>query len=118
MFKKASLTTLGLVLSMLVCVESLCLAQPTPSGTRKGGFLPENGVVPDEKTAITIAEAVLAPVWGQLLVDAQRPFEAVLKGDVWRVYGTSLAGPDEHGGELMVELSRKTGEVISMAHTL
>jgi NTF2 fold immunity protein len=38
---------------------------------------------------VTIAEAVLVPVYGKDVVRSERPFHAVLKGNLWIVTGTA-----------------------------
>jgi hypothetical protein len=44
--------------------------------------------VPDAATASKIAEAVLIPVYGQTLVESERPYDAKLSGNVWTVKST------------------------------
>jgi hypothetical protein len=55
------------------------------------GDLPQAGCVPDEDTAIRIAEAVLTPIHGREAVEGQRPFKAGLHrlddGEYWAVTG-------------------------------
>jgi hypothetical protein len=43
------------------------------------GFKPQDGFVPDEKTAIRVGEAVLMPVYGENHVIDQRPLHAKLQ---------------------------------------
>ena len=51
-------------------------------------FLPEDGCVPDDTTAIKIAEAVWVSVYGESVYE-KRPFNAELLGDtVWAVAGS------------------------------
>jgi hypothetical protein len=59
---------------MLVASTSMAQA-PQP----KGGF------VPDEKTSIRVAEAILPPICGEECVVHQRPFSATLTKGVWIV---------------------------------
>jgi hypothetical protein len=61
------------------------------------GYKPKSGYVPDSKTAVKIAEAVLIPVYGEKQVESERPFSAKLNGEVWTVTGT-LRCPDGKGG--------------------
>lgn len=83
----------------------------------------KNGYVPDEGTAVKIAEAALVPVYGKKQIESEEPFTARLKDDVWTVYGT-LRCPDGKGGVTMlcgggvavVEISRVNGRVISRGH--
>jgi hypothetical protein len=48
---------------------------------------PKRGYVSDEKTAIAIAKAVWAPVFGQDQIEAQKPITAKLQDGVWIVQG-------------------------------
>jgi hypothetical protein len=51
--------------------------------------------VPDSKTAVLIAEAVLIGQFGQERVDAQRPYAAIsMDKDFWLVQGLAM---DENG---------------------
>jgi len=65
------------------------------------GYQPPSGYVPDSTTAVKIAEAVLAPVYGEKHIESERPFTATLKNGVWTVTGT-LHCPDGKGGTTMV----------------
>lgn len=65
------------------------------------GYKPKSGYVPDSKTAVKIAEAVLIPVYGEKQIESERPFVAHLKDDVWTVDGT-LHCPDGKGGTTTV----------------
>ena len=48
---------------------------------------PKGGYVPDEKTAIAIASAVWAPVFGSDRIEDQKPITANLQNGVWVVQG-------------------------------
>ena len=48
---------------------------------------PKLGYVPDETTAIAIAKAVWAPVFGKDQIEAQKPITAKLQNGVWVVQG-------------------------------
>jgi hypothetical protein len=88
------------------------------------GFKPKEGFVPNEETAVKIAEAVLIPVYGKDKIEAEKPFRATLKEGTWTVYGT-LRCPDGKGGTTtvncrggvaMVEVSKLDARVLSMSH--
>jgi len=78
---------------------------------------PKNGVVPDEQTAKTIAEAVAIPIWGKETVTAELPLRAVLRANVWTVIGNPHLKGGETGGELIIQLDKNTGAVIAFLHT-
>ena len=93
-------------------------------GTALGqGYTPSNGFVPDEATAVRVAEAVLIPVYGAKQIESERPFTAKLKNGVWTVEGT-LRCPDgrsgfttcDEGGVATVKLSKEDARIISMIH--
>jgi NTF2 fold immunity protein len=81
--------------------------------------------VQNAETAVAIAEAVLIPVYGRQKIESERPYKAVLGGDVWRVSGTlycpngepqSESNPTCAGGVAVVELSKHDAHIISMTH--
>jgi len=93
-------------------------------GTALGqGYRPSKGFVPDEETAVKVAEAVLIPVYGKEKIEAERPFTATLKKGVWTVAGT-LRCPDGKGGfttdcdggVATVQISKQDARIISMIH--
>lgn len=77
-------------------------------------FQPTNGYVPDQKTAMRIAEAVLVPIYGEEHVKAEEPFRVSINGDIWTVKG---ALHHEPGGNAEVKLSKKNGAILYLSHT-
>ena len=97
------------LLCAALCAASIAIAQvPT--------YKPAKGFVPDEKTAITIAEAVLKPVYGDEQIRSEEPFHATLKGDVWTVDGYLPPNPNIAGGVATVHISRTDGRILYMMH--
>jgi hypothetical protein len=80
------------------------------------GYVPKNGFVPDEKTAIAVAEAVLIPVYGQKQIESEEPFSTRLDGDTWSVHGSLPNGPNVTGGVAEVQISKSRGCVLHMIH--
>jgi hypothetical protein len=81
---------------------------------------PKDGYVPDEATAIRVAEAVLIPIYGEKHVRSERPFHARLKDGIWIVKG-SLGNPPKPGdivvgGTMMAEIERTTGCIKAIYH--
>jgi len=109
------------VIPMAVLMTSLLCGLPAVHGSDSNGveqkhmFVPKNGFVPDEQTAIAIAEAVLAPIYGKQVIEKQKPFNASLSADVWTVTG-SLAR-EELGGVFLIQISRRTAKVIRVSHS-
>jgi hypothetical protein len=87
------------------------------------GYRPESGYVPDSNTAVKVAEAVLAPVYGEKQIESERPFTAKLKDGVWTVTGT-LRCPDGKGGTTTscdggvaeVRISKNDARILFMLH--
>jgi hypothetical protein len=78
------------------------------------GFVPKDGFVPSNDTAIKIAEAILIPIYGEAQINSERPFKAEIDGDVWIVTGTLPQGVV--GGVATVRISRRDGKILSVTH--
>jgi hypothetical protein len=78
---------------------------------------PLAGVVPNEETAKAIALAVAIPIWGKDKVDSELPLRAGLRGNVWTVIGNPHLHGGETGGELVIQLDKRTGAILSFLHT-
>src|SRR5258708_7388555 len=62
----------------------------------RGGVVPKGGFVAGAEVAVTVAEAVLTPVYGKLIIISERPFKATLNGNNWVVKGkVPCDGPPE-----------------------
>ena len=70
--------------------------------------------VPDEATAIRIAEAVWLPIYGKGIYYS-RPFRPELVKDVWIVAGS--LPKDSQGGVPIAKISRDDGRVLQVVHT-
>jgi hypothetical protein len=71
-------------------------------------------LVPDEKTAIAIAVAVLLPLYGANQIEFQKPFKAKLNGATWLVEGQ--LPPHTLGSVAKVQMSKDDGRIISVRH--
>jgi len=81
--------------------------------------------VPDEATAVQLAERALAKVYSKEQVESERPFTATLSDGIWHVAGT-LYCKDEHGkvitgrcvgGVAMAYIRQSDGRVLKTGHT-
>jgi len=92
-------------------------------------FVPDDGYVPNAKTASMIAVAVWIPIYGKENIEKQAPYKAVLKDGIWYVKGTFSREPKKMvnkngeilhvrtaGGVAQAEISRKTGQILRVAH--
>lgn len=80
----------------------------------KHHFVPQAGFVPDEATAIRIAEAVWTPIYGQSIQE-ERPFRAKLINGVWHVEG-SLPEGWRLGGTPEAEIAKADGKILRVSH--
>lgn len=82
-------------------------------------YHPEHAI-PDEPTAVAVAEAVLKAVYGAKVIEEQLPLLARRREDEWVVTGTfhQLTGSNviKVGGVATVRLSVRTGCVLGMIH--
>lgn len=75
---------------------------------------PASGFVPDEITAIRVAEAILIPIYGQAKVESERPFTARISGSVWKVTGHLPSGVD--GGVAEAWIDKRDGRILRVTH--
>jgi len=73
---------------------------------------PSSGYVPDDTTAIKIAEAIWLPVYGKTIYNCT-PFVAELKNGVWIVTGTLHT---DFGGTPYIEIRKKDCLIMRMSH--
>jgi hypothetical protein len=78
------------------------------------GYVPQEGFVPDEATAMLIAHAVLARIYGHQKIDSEQPFRAELKDGVWTVQGS--LPKDMAGGVAIIKLLKSDGRVLYVQH--
>lgn len=77
---------------------------------------PYKGIVPDEITAIKIAEAIGQPIFGKNL-KAYKPFHASLKNDsIWLIYGLPKKSLFyvQLGGCPNFEIQKKDGKLLKV----
>jgi hypothetical protein len=84
------------------------------SGTGKSP-LPPQGVIPDEATAVKVAEVVFPPIFGSEEVAKYLPYHAQFKDGVWTIYGTLKRG--SRGGTPQMTIQKKDGKVIEVWHS-
>ena len=77
--------------------------------------LPPQGIVPDEETAVKIAEIVFVPIFGTEEVIGFLPYHAQLKDGIWTVYGTLKRG--SRGGTPQLTIQKQDGKVLEVWHS-
>ena len=86
-----------------------CADHNRNSSSKKNVTSPEkNGYIPDETTAIKVAEAVWLPIYGDEIY-GEKPFHAHLKNDsIWIVVATVHT---ESGGTAYAEIQKSNGKI-------
>lgn len=70
--------------------------------------------VPDEQTAIKIAEAIWLPIYGKE-INNEKPYTVRLKNDsVWVVCGS--LPPHSYGGVAYIEIQKKDCKILKVTH--
>lgn len=91
---------------ILLSIISICLLSSNKN-------LEASNFVPNEATAIKIAEAIWLPIYGNGIYDKQ-PFKATLKNEVWEVRGTLPEGA--RGGVPYIKLRKTDCKVLKVTH--
>ncbi len=76
---------------------------------------PKEGFVPDEATAIQIAEAVLTAAYGKERVNKEKPLEAHLGNDIWTVLGVVDCANKHPCDQLSMGIRQDSGEILSVS---
>ncbi|WP_162996785.1 NTF2 fold immunity protein [Mucilaginibacter kameinonensis] len=100
-----SLKVSGLIL-ITICLLNLHLSCKNKNKT----IIKVDGLVPDQKTAIKIAEAVWLPIYGKKIYDEEPFIASLTENGNWMILG-SIHG-QHGGGELMIILQPKDGKII------
>ena len=79
------------------------------------GYMPDEGVVPNEETAIKIAEAVWLPIYGEAIY-SKKPFEGKYeeKEKCWFVYGS--LSKNALGGVPEIKIRKSDGKILYVNH--
>jgi NTF2 fold immunity protein len=81
---------------------------------RPGGF------VPDEETAIKIAEAILFPIYGEQTIREQKPYVVKLVEGKWIIDGSLPKAKDPEdaivGGTFHIVISQRDAKVLEIGH--
>ena len=102
-----------LLLLLLLAFAPVAIVAQTPKN-EPPSYMPPKGFVPDEATAIRVAEAILIPIYGQEQIDNEKPLRATLEKGVWTVGGSLKEG--YAGGVAVVKLRQKDACVLYVMH--
>jgi NTF2 fold immunity protein len=78
-------------------------------------YKPAAGYVPDSRTAVAVAVAILTPIYGEAEINAAKPWHTGLKDGIWTVVGTFHGQGD--GGSAVIQIDQNTGSVRFLGHT-
>jgi len=112
-----------MILSILVGVLLLTIGIITANNpgkkadSVKQSYVPKAGYVPDQATAIKIAEAIWLPIYGKEIYN-EKPFKAKLikGGTVWEVTGSLPNDMLVLGGTAIIEIRRSDCKILYVIH--
>ncbi|MFN8337057.1 MAG: YbbC/YhhH family protein [Cyclobacteriaceae bacterium] len=106
------MTTKIFLCSLLLMIGSVFFSCSNKTSQSNHLYKSEKGLVPDESTAIKVAEAIWYPVYGNG-IDKEKPFVAKLVDEIWIVKGTIKT---DFGGALYIEIQKKDCKILKMYH--
>jgi len=95
-------------------VSNSCNGVAQSEGYEKHTYLPKEGFVPNEETAIKIAVAVWEPIYGVKKIAQEKPYKTKLQNGIWSVSGSLKSGLV--GGVAEIEICKSTAQVIRLSH--
>lgn len=106
-----SLVTISLLTILSFVMMSSCYAKVNQEIKTENS----EGVdyVPNEETAVKVAEAILYPIYGEDIY-RQRPFIATLENEIWVIEGSLPKGMK--GGVAYIEIQKKDCKVLKVTH--
>lgn len=102
------LATLSMLISSGSYSETSCF-------NKYKGVIPNDGFVPDEITAVKIAEAVWLPIYGEKIYKSKPFIAKLLENEVWIVEGT--LSKDMVGGVPYIEIQKADGKILKVFHS-
>ena len=90
-------------------------ATPLLGQTRSDIFNKPGGLVPDQRTAIAIAEAILFPIYGEKNIRQQRPYVVKHARGKWIIEGAPLPAGFA-GGVFHIEIGQRDARILELWH--
>lgn len=78
-------------------------------------YVPAEGFVPNPDMAYEICEIILKQIYGEEIIEEEKPFSIKLADDIWIIEGNIKEEMD--GGVAYVEIRKSTGEILKVIHT-
>jgi hypothetical protein len=104
--------TIILVIGLVFVSNQMCQTKEDVQNLKNNSY---NGFVPNQETAIKIAEAIWLPIYGKEIY-SKKPFKVTLQNDsIWIVEGTLNRGK---GGVPYIEIQKKDCKILKVIHSL
>ncbi len=87
------------IITLAVCVLILSIA----TTDHENQDSPQINYVPNEQTAVRVAEVIWTELWGEKFVNGCKPFSADSSKGVWHVHG-KIPSPGSLGGTIHMKL--------------
>ena len=98
-----------------LCAAGFAFGQNVPALFDRPG-----GLVPNEHTAVAIAEAVLFPIYGENEIRGQKPYVVKLVEGKWIINGSMPKAKDTQdaivGGTFHIVILQRDGRVLEIGH--
>lgn len=78
------------------------------------GYQPPEGIIPDRFVALQVAETILRKIYGEDIINRQKPFHVESVHDYWVIQGQLETG--RRGGVATLVLERSNGAVRLLTH--
>ncbi|WES99255.1 YbbC/YhhH family protein [Chryseobacterium arthrosphaerae] len=96
-----------LTLSLIILIFCSCIIKPTNTNNNLN-------YVPNEETAIKIAEAIWYPIYGKDIRDKKPYVAKLIDNKIWVVRGTM---PDDYiGGVPYIEIQKSDCKILKVTH--
>jgi hypothetical protein len=80
------------------------------------GYYPAEGIISSAELAVQIAEQILKKIYGEKIIENEKPFSVNLENGIWLIEG-SLPDGYRKGGSAYIEIRQSNGEVIKLIHS-
>lgn len=79
----------------------------------------KEGIVLTPEIAVGIAQSIWIGIYGEEVVEKEKPFSVNLDDDIWIVEGTLPSSNNQvmFGGTLYIEIRKSNGEIIKVFHS-
>lgn len=111
--KKWMLDRYLIIIVLFILLSASKPVPPIDNRINETGYIPSEGFVPNDTTAIKIAEAVWVNIYGHDVL-LKKPYQAKLNKGIWIVQGTLPNG--FKGGVPYILIQKKDGRILKVLH--